>query len=93
VDVELAMALDVPLNCETCGATSGPFVGTSRCWPCEREGKTKARGGQIKVDARVYDTLRWVAQEANLVRDDGLPVGSRLREALAALNKAYEGAS
>jgi predicted metal-dependent phosphoesterase TrpH len=41
--------------------------------------------------ARVYDALRWVAQEATALKMTGhaLPDGSRLREALAALTEAY----
>lgn len=44
------------------------------------------------VDARVFDALRWVAQEARAVTLVGaeLPRGSKLREALDALDAAYK---
>lgn len=44
-------------------------------------------------DARVRDALRWVAQEARALNMLGAigPNGSRLREALAALDGAYAG--
>ena len=42
-------------------------------------------------EARIRDALRWVAQEAKALRFRGvvLPPGSRLREALEALEAAY----
>lgn len=46
---------------------------------------------KIKVDANVFDALRWVAQEARAAKmaGDVDHKAGRLREALDALEKAY----
>jgi len=53
---------------------------------------TKATATTFK-DARVRDALCWVAQEARALKMLGVipPKGSRLREALSALDSAYAG--
>lgn len=54
--------------------------------------KRQYHGQKVVAAARVFDALRWVAQEARAAKLTGvqLPAGSRLREALAALEQAYE---
>lgn len=44
-------------------------------------------------EAKVYDSLRWVAQEAKaaVMSSHPLPQGSRLREALASLDRHFNG--
>lgn len=53
--------------------------------------ETAAVMTQEEKESQVRDSLRWVAQEAKALKNLGvlLPKGSRLREALEALETAY----
>lgn len=75
-----------------------PTIAPTSGYAVDTNAETETDGNSMNFDdptkeSKVRDTLRWVAQEARGIKMSGvtLPKGSRLREALQALEDAYEG--